>query len=118
MPRIKGGVTTRRRKKKIFKRSKGYRLGKKNLYRHAVEQVEKGLTYAYRDRKAKKRDFRALWILRINTAAKSHGISYSRLMAGLKKAKVAINRKLLAELAKDEPAAFKCIVDTAKANLR
>ncbi len=117
MARVKGGVTTRRRKKKIFRRAKGYRLGKKNLYRHAVEQVEKGLQYAYRDRKAKKRNFRALWIVRINAAARLNGLSYRKFMNGLKRANIHIDRKMLAELAVRNPHAFSSLAEAAKSSL-
>lgn len=117
MSRVKGGLTTRRRKKKVFRRAKGYRLGKKNLYRHAVEQVEKGLQYAYRDRKTKKRRFHSLWIIKINAAARLHGISYSKFIQGLRKANVNVNRKILADLAVQEPEVFASLIETAKSRL-
>lgn len=106
MPRAKGGPKTRRRHKKVLKLAKGYVGGRRKTYRQARETVERGLTYAYRDRRQRKRDFRALWIIRINAAARQHGLSYSRLMAGLKAAGVAIDRKMLAALAVHEPEAF------------
>ena len=117
MARIKGGVTTRKRKKKVFRRAKGYVLGKRNLYRHAIEQVEKGLQYSYRDRKAKKRRFRSLWVLRINAAARVYGLSYSKFINGLNKANVKIDRKMLADLAVNEPDAFRSLAETAKSSL-
>ncbi len=117
MVRIKGGVTTRRRKKKIFRRTKGYRLGKKNLWRHAREQYQKGLQYAYRDRKRKKRDFRSLWIIRINAAARLNGLSYSHFMRGLKKANIQINRKILAEFAVNDASVFSELAAIAKKSI-
>ena len=114
MARVKGGVTTRKRKKKIFKRAKGYRLGKKNLYRHATEQVDKSLQYAYKGRKLKKRNFRSLWIARINAAARLNGLSYSAFINGLKKANVQINRKMLAELAVNDTGVFSYLASVVK----
>ncbi len=106
MPRVKRGTKTRRRHKKVLKLAKGNVGGRRKNYRQARETVEKGLTYAYRDRKVRKRDFRSLWIVRINAAARLHGVSYSRLMQGLKKAGIDLDRKVLADLAVREPAAF------------
>jgi large subunit ribosomal protein L20 len=106
MPRAKGGPKTRRRHKKTLKMAKGYVGGRRKTYRQARETVERGLTYAYRDRKVKKRDFRSLWIIRINAAAREHGLSYSRFITGLKAAGVAVDRKILAALALDDPKAF------------
>jgi large subunit ribosomal protein L20 len=117
MSRVKGGVTTRARKKKIFRRAKGYRMGKSHLYRHATEQVDKSLNYAYRDRRVKKRSFRQLWITRINAAARLNGLSYNRFMNGLKKAKVEIDRKILADLAVNDSQSFLALVTLAKQNL-
>lgn len=117
MSRVKSGKTTRAWKKKIFRRAKGYRMGKSKLYRHATEQVDKSLDYAYRDRRAKKRDFRALWIIRINAAARINGLSYNRLMNGLKKAQVGIDRKILADLAVNDAKAFTALVEVAKQQL-
>lgn len=114
MARVKSGVTARKRHKKILKLAKGYFGSKSKLYRPANEQVLKSLTYAYRDRKAKKRDFRKLWIARINAAARINGISYSRLINGLKVAGVEVNRKMLAELAISDEKAFGKLVELAK----
>jgi len=113
MVRIKGGVATRRRKKKLFRLTKGYRLGKKHLYRHATEQLDKGLQYAFRDRRRKKREFRSLWITRINAASRLNGMSYSQFISGLRKAKVQINRKILADLAVNDTNAFSRLVAIA-----
>ncbi len=117
MPRVKGGVTTRRRHKKILKLAKGYRGAKSKLFRVAKQQVMKSGNYAYIHRRLKKRDFRKLWIARINAAARNNGLSYSRMMYGLKAAGVGINRKVLADLAVNDPAAFSELVDLAKKNL-
>src|SRR5262249_35551394 len=106
MPRAKGGPKTRRRHKKTMKAAKGYVGGRRKTYRQARETVERGLTYAYRDRKQRKRDFRGLWIQRINAAARQHGLSYSRLVAGLKAAGVVVDRKSLAALAVGDARAF------------
>lgn len=106
MPRVKRGTKTRRRHKKVLKLAKGNVGGRRRGYRQARETVEKGLVYAYRDRKVRKRDFRSLWIVRINAAARLHGLSYSRLMEGLKKAGVDLDRKVLADLAVRDPGAF------------
>ena len=114
MPRVKRGNKRRARRKKILKLASGYRLTKSKLYRQARESIQKGLGYAYRDRRNKKRDFRSLWIIRINAAARKHEISYSRLMAGLKKAGVVINRKMLADLAVSDDAAFGHLAQIAK----
>ena len=117
MARIKGAVTTRRRHKKILKLAKGYRGAKSKLFRTANEAVMKSLVYAYIGRKQKKREFRQLWIARINAAARMNGNSYSRLMNGLKKANIEINRKMLSEIAIADPAAFTALVEKAKAAL-
>ena len=117
MARIKGAVVTRRRHKKILKLAKGYRGAKSKLFRTANEAVMKSLVYAYIGRKQKKREFRQLWIARINAAARMNGISYSRLMNGLKKANIEINRKMLSEIAIADPAAFTALVEKAKAAL-
>lgn len=106
MSRVKSGVTRRRWKKKIFRRAKGFRMGKSKLYRHATEQVDKSLNYAYRDRRVKKRDFRALWIIRINAAARLNGLSYNKFISGLKKADIQIDRKILADMAVHDAQAF------------
>ncbi len=117
MPRVKRGTKRRHRRKKILKLAKGFYIGKSKLYRAAKEAVEKSLGYAYRDRRAKKRDFRGLWIQRINAAARQNDLSYSRLMAGLKKAGVALDRKVLADLAVTDPAAFAAVAQAARTAL-
>ena len=99
MPRVKGGTVTRQRRKKVIKLAKGYYGSKNTLFKVANQQVMKSLMYAFRDRRQKKRDFRKLWITRINAAARMNGLSYSRLMHGLKNAGIEVNRKMLAELA-------------------
>ena len=104
--RVKRGVKARRRRKKILKLAKGYRGGRGKLYRTAADAVDKALQYAYRDRRARKRDFRRLWIARINAAARLNNLSYSRLIQGLKSGRVEIDRKILAELAVSDPNAF------------
>ncbi len=117
MPRVKRGVGTKRRHKKYLKLAKGFYGRKKNVYTRALEQVMKGWQYAYKGRKLKKRDFRRLWIVRINAACKENGISYSRFMHGLKKASIELNRKQLAELAVADSAAFSRLADIAKENV-
>ena len=114
MARVKGGYVTRQRHKKILKLTKGYRGSKSRLFRVANEQLLKSLAYAYRDRRAKKRDFRKLWISRINAAARMNGLSYSVFISGLKKAGVQINRKVLADLAVNDSSAFEKLVSVAK----
>ena len=104
--RVKRGFKARRRRKKILKLAKGYRGGRSRLYRTAADAVDKALHYAYRDRRTRKRDFRRLWIVRINAAARLNNLSYSRLIQGLKRAHVEIDRKILAELAVADPNAF------------
>jgi large subunit ribosomal protein L20 len=115
MPRVKRGVTKRRRHKRILKEAKGYFGSRHRLFRVARETVERAWSYAYRDRRQRKRDFRSLWIARINAAAREHGVSYSQLMDGLKKAGVEIDRKNLAELAAADPQAFAALVRQAQA---
>ncbi len=115
MPRSVNSVASRARRKKILKHTRGYFGARKNVWTVAKNAWEKGLTYAYRDRKNKKRNFRSLWIQRINAAARLQGMSYSRLMGGLRKAGIEINRKVLADLAMNHPDAFKAIVEKAKA---
>jgi large subunit ribosomal protein L20 len=117
MPRVKGGTVARSRRKKVLKLAKGYVGSKHRLFKTAKQQVMKGLTYAYRDRRQKKRDFRKLWIARINAAARMNGLSYSRLMYGLKIAGININRKMLAELAVNDEKAFADLAAKAKENL-
>jgi len=115
MPRVKRGVTAHARHKKVLALAKGYRGRRKNVYRIAKQAVMKAGQYAYRDRRAKKREFRRLWIARINAASRALGVTYSRFMAGLKKAKIEVDRKVLADLAVNDPAAFGSIVDKVKA---
>lgn len=116
MPRIKRGNVARKRRKKILKLAKGYYGAKSKLFRVANQQVMKSLSYAYRDRRQRKRDFRKLWIARINAAARNGGLSYSRFINGLKKAGIQINRKVLADLAVNDKAAFAQLVEVAKGN--
>ena len=117
MPRAKGGFKTRRRRKKVLERAKGYYGAKSRLFRVATETVDKALQYAYRDRKAKKREFRSLWIIRINAAVRAMGLNYSQFMSGLKKANIALDRKALADLAYHDPKAFSQIAETVKTQL-
>ena len=114
MSRVKRGVTTRRRHNRILKAAKGYVGARSRLIKTAREAVEKGLKYAYRDRKQRKRQFRRLWIVRINAAAREHGLSYSRLISGLEKAGVEIDRKVLADLAVSDPRAFGALAELAR----
>ncbi len=114
MSRVKGGIVTRRRHKKILKLAKGYFGSKHRLFKTANAQVMKSLLYAYRDRRQRKRDFRKLWITRINAAARLNGLSYSKLMFGLKVAGIEINRKMLADLAINDAKAFTQIASAAK----
>ena len=118
MPRVKRGPKRKNRRSKTLALAKGYYGTKSKSYRMAKLQVEKSLVYAYRDRKARKRDFRGLWIVRINAAARENAISYSKLMSGLKKAGSEINRKMLADLAVSDPAAFGTLVAQASAALQ
>ena len=117
MPRVKGGTVTRKRRKKIIKLAKGYYGSKHTLYKVANQQVMKSGNYAFRDRRQKKRDFRKLWITRINAAARMNGLSYSRLMHGLKLAGIEVNRKMLADLAIADAQAFAQLATAAKAQL-
>ena len=114
MPRSVNHVASKARRKKILKAAKGYWGRRKNVWTVAKNAVEKGWTYAYRDRKAKKRDFRKLWIQRINAGARQHGMSYSKLMGGLKKSNIDLNRKVLADLAANHPEAFAAVVNKVK----
>jgi large subunit ribosomal protein L20 len=114
MPRSVNAVAARARRKKILKRTRGYFMAGKNVWTVAKNVYEKGLTYAYRDRKAKKREFRALWIQRINAAARQYGMSYSQFMGKLAKQNVGLNRKVLADLAMNNPKAFETIVNSVK----
>lgn len=111
--RVKGGFTTRRRHKKVLKRAKGYRNAGGNCYTHAVEKNDRGLVFAYRDRKVKKREMRRLWTIRINAAARLNGTTYSRLINALKKSNIMLDRKALADMAVHDEAAFSQIVKQA-----
>ena len=117
MSRVKNSVATRRRRKKILKLAKGAYGGRSRLYKNAKETVKRGLQYAYRDRRARKREFRALWITRINAAARANGMTYSDFMHGMKLAGIEIDRKVLAEIAYNEPEAFAAIVDKARGGI-
>ncbi len=114
MARVKGGYKTRRRHKKVLKQAKGYYGSRSTLFRTAKESVDRALVYAYRDRKVKKREFRKLWITRINAACRMNDISYSQFMGGLKKAEIDLDRKTLADLAFNDPSAFATVVESAK----
>ena len=117
MPRVKRGVTAHARHKKILKLAKGFRGRRKNVYRIAKQAVMKAGQYAYRDRRTRKRVFRQLWIARINAASRNLGVTYSKFMAGLKKANIDIDRKVLSDMASHDPAGFASIVDKVKAQL-
>lgn len=114
MTRVKRGTTAHKRRKKILKQAKGFKWGRKNKYRLAKDAVRHALTHAYHDRKRKKRDFRQLWQIKINAAARENGLTYSRLINQLKKAEIEINRKILAQLAEKHPEVFKKIVEKVK----
>jgi large subunit ribosomal protein L20 len=114
MPRVKSGTTSHRRMRKVLKLAKGYRGAKSKLYRTAHEAVMRAGQFAFRDRKARKRDFRSLWIVRVNAAARANGTTYRDFMAGLKKAKIELDRKMLAEIAIADPATFTKIVELAR----
>ena len=114
MPRVKRGTKRRQRRKKILERASGYFLTKSKLYRAAKESVERGLKFAYAGRRQKKRQYRSIWIVRIGAAAKQHGISYNRFISGLKKAGVELDRKILAEIAVNDPSGFSALAETAK----
>ena len=115
MPRVKRGTVRRAKRKKLLKRAKGYYANKSKLYRAAKESVDKALNYAYSGRRRKKRDFRRLWVVRINAAARANGLTYGELISGLKAAGVGLDRKSLAELAVNHPAAFASVAVQAKA---
>jgi large subunit ribosomal protein L20 len=117
MPRVKRSVHARKKRRKVLEQARGYWGLKKSSYRYAKEQVDHSLAYAYRDRKARKRNFRRLWILRINAAARANGLSYNQFVAGCRKADIALDRKVLADLAVSDPAAFGAIAARAKAAL-
>lgn len=114
MPRTKHSVASHKRKKKVLKRAKGFTGGRGNLYRTAREAVDRAMSYAYRDRRARKRDFRKLWIARINAAARMNGLSYSRFINGLKKSDIEINRKQLSEIAVNDSEGFARLADIAR----
>ena len=116
MPRVKRGFKARHRRNKVLKLAKGYRGARSKLFRSATEAVDRALNYAFRDRRVKKRDFRALWITRINAASRINGLSYSKLIHGLKTARVEIDRKVLADLAVSDPAGFAELASLAKAS--
>ncbi len=117
MPRVKGGTVTRKRRNRVLKLAKGYYGSKHRLYKVANQQVMKSFNYAYRDRRQKKREFRKLWITRINAAARINGLSYSTLMHGLKVAGIDVNRKMLADLAVTDAQAFTQLADAAKKSI-
>jgi large subunit ribosomal protein L20 len=114
MPRVKRAVHAHKKRRKIMKAAKGFRGGKGRLYRQAMETVARALQYAYRDRRVRKREFRALWITRVNAAAREHGLSYSQFMFGLKKAGVEVDRKVLADIAVHDAEAFRALADAAR----
>ena len=118
MPRVKRSVHARKKRRKVLEQAKGYWGLKKSSYRYAKEQVDHSLVYAYRDRKARKRTFRRLWIVRINAAARVHGLSYNQFVAGCRKANIELDRKVLADLAVADPPAFAKIAEQAKAALQ
>jgi large subunit ribosomal protein L20 len=117
LPRVKRSVHARKKRRKVLEQARGYWGLKHSSYRHAKEQVEHSLAYAYRDRKARKREFRRLWILRINAAARQNGLSYNQFISGCRKAEIALDRKVLADLAVSDPDAFAAIAEKAKAAL-
>ena len=117
MSRVKRGVTTHARHRKVIKKAKGFQGRRKNTFRTANQAVEKSMQYQYRDRRVRKRNFRSLWIQRINAGAREHGLTYARFMNGLKLAGIEVDRKVLADLAVREPEAFKALVDQAQAAL-
>ncbi|GAM96495.1 LSU ribosomal protein L20p [alpha proteobacterium U9-1i] len=118
MARVKGGVTAHARHKKVLKKAKGYRGRRKNTFRTANAAVEKAALYAYRDRKVKKREFRSLWIQRINAAVREEGLTYSRFISGLAKAGIELDRKVMADIAMNQPEAFKGLIGQAQAALK
>jgi large subunit ribosomal protein L20 len=117
MPRVKRSAHARKKRRKVLEQAKGYWGIKKSSYKYAKEQVEHSLVYAYRDRKNRKRTFRRLWIIRINAAARANGLSYNQFVAGCRKAGIGLDRKVLADIAVDDPAAFAAIAEQAKAAL-
>jgi large subunit ribosomal protein L20 len=117
VPRVKRSVAAHKKRRKVLEQARGYWGLKHSSYRYAKEQVERSLVYAYRDRKVRKRTMRSLWIIRINAAARREGLSYSQFVAGCKKAEIALDRKVLADLAVSDPAAFRAVAEKAKAAL-
>ena len=117
MPRIKRSINAQKKRRKVLEQAKGYWGWKSSHYRYAKEQVDRSLVYAYRDRKVRKRTMRSLWIIRINAAARQQGLSYSQFVAGCKKAEIELDRKVLADLAVSDPAAFKAVAEKAKSAL-
>lgn len=117
MPRVKRAVHSKKKRNAVLKAAKGYRGGRRRLLRSAKEAVARGLRYAYRDRRAKKREFRALWITRVNAAARLNGLSYSQLIFGLKKSGVEVDRKILADLAVNDADGFRALAERARASL-
>lgn len=117
MPRVKRGIVARKRRKKVLKAAKGYVGGRRRFYKTAKETLMRARNYAYRDRRVRKREFRALWIARINAAARANGLNYSKFAGGLKKAGIGLNRKMLAHLAYDDPKAFEAVVAKVKETL-
>jgi len=117
MPRVKRSVHARKKRRKVLGQAKGYWGLKSRSYRYAKEQVEHSLVYAYRDRKNRKREFRRLWIIRINAGARAHGLSYNQFISGLKAAGIELDRKVLADIAVADPAAFTAVVEQAKTGL-
>ena len=117
MPRVKRAVHAQKKRRKVLEQAKGYWGLKHSSYRRAKEQVDRSLVYAYRDRKVRKRTMRSLWIIRINAAARQHGLSYSQFVAGLKKAEIELDRKVLADMAVADPTGFKAVAEKAKAAL-
>jgi large subunit ribosomal protein L20 len=117
VPRVKRSVAARKKRRKVLQQARGYWGLKHSSYRRAKEQVEHSLTYAYRDRRARKRTMRSLWIVRINAAARQHGLSYNQFMDGCRKAEIELDRKILADLAVSDPAAFGAVAEQAKAAL-
>lgn len=117
MPRVKRSVAARKKRRKVLQQARGYWGLKHSSYKQAKEQIEHSLTYAYRDRKARKRSFRSLWIMRINAAARENGLSYNQFIAGCRKAEIELDRKVLADLAVKDPTAFAAVAEQAKAAL-
>ncbi len=118
MPRVKRGTLKKKKRRSILSKAKGYYAGRSKLYTVAKDAVRKGLVYAYRDRRTRKRNFRSLWIQRINAATRSQGITYSQMIDGLAKAKIELNRKVLADIAVNDPASFSSLVEIAKKNIK